>query len=136
MALVAGDRLGPYEILAAVGKGGMGEVYRARNTRLERTVAIKILPRVWPSDRTCAIDSSARQRRSPFPGYDVTRDGQRFLMVKEGGQAPTQITVVQTGSVSCRVAADQEAIELINAQCQRHNAQSPTSCWALSMIVH
>jgi eukaryotic-like serine/threonine-protein kinase len=44
MALVSGDRLGPYEILAAIGKGGMGEVYRARDTRLERTVAIKILP--------------------------------------------------------------------------------------------
>ena len=44
MALSAGTRLGPYEILAPVGAGGMGEVYRARDTRLERTVAVKILP--------------------------------------------------------------------------------------------
>jgi eukaryotic-like serine/threonine-protein kinase len=44
MAVAPGQRLGPYEIVAAVGKGGMGEVYRARDTRLERTVAIKILP--------------------------------------------------------------------------------------------
>src|ERR1700730_9539976 len=44
MAIPAGTRLGPYEVLSAVGAGGMGEVYRARDTRLDRTVAIKILP--------------------------------------------------------------------------------------------
>src|SRR5262249_11358736 len=44
MALSPGVRLGPYEILAPIGAGGMGEVYRARDTRLDRTVAIKILP--------------------------------------------------------------------------------------------
>ena len=42
MSLSAGDRLGPYEILARIGAGGMGEVYRARDTRLNRSVAIKI----------------------------------------------------------------------------------------------
>src|SRR5712692_11270106 len=44
MTLSAGTRLGPYEILSPPGAGGMGEVYRARDTRLERTVAIKVLP--------------------------------------------------------------------------------------------
>jgi eukaryotic-like serine/threonine-protein kinase len=44
MALTSGTKLGPYEIVAPIGAGGMGEVYRARDTRLDRTVAIKILP--------------------------------------------------------------------------------------------
>jgi serine/threonine protein kinase len=44
MPLSPGTRLGPYEIVAAIGSGGMGEVYRGRDTRLDRVVAIKILP--------------------------------------------------------------------------------------------
>ena len=44
MTLSAGTKLGPYEVLAPIGAGGMGEVYKARDTRLERTVAIKVLP--------------------------------------------------------------------------------------------
>ncbi len=44
MALAPGSRLGPYEVAALIGQGGMGEVYRAADTRLEQTVAIKVLP--------------------------------------------------------------------------------------------
>src|SRR5579859_5777809 len=50
MGLSAGTKLGPYEIMAPLGAGGMGEVYRARDTRLERTVAIKILPAQLSTD--------------------------------------------------------------------------------------
>lgn len=50
MALLAGDRLGPYEVAARIGAGGMGEVWRARDTRLGREVAIKILTRTGSSD--------------------------------------------------------------------------------------
>ncbi len=56
MPLKEGARLGPYEILAPLGAGGMGEVYRARDTRLDRTVAIKVLP------EHLAQNPEARQR--------------------------------------------------------------------------
>jgi eukaryotic-like serine/threonine-protein kinase len=62
MALTAGTKLGPYEILGALGAGGMGEVYRARDTRLDRTVAIKILPVHLASDpgRLARFEREAR----------------------------------------------------------------------------
>jgi serine/threonine protein kinase len=50
MALTSGTKLGPYEIQSPLGAGGMGEVYRARDTRLDRVVAIKILPKQFQSD--------------------------------------------------------------------------------------
>src|ERR1700687_333508 len=56
MPLVPGNKLGPYEIVGPLGAGGMGEVYRARDTRLERTVAIKILP------ASISADLVAKQR--------------------------------------------------------------------------
>src|SRR6266478_220041 len=50
MPLFAGDRLGPYEILAPIGAGGMGEVYKARDTKLDREVAVKVLPAALAQD--------------------------------------------------------------------------------------
>jgi serine/threonine protein kinase len=50
MSISSGEKLGPYEILAPIGKGGMGEVYRARDPRLNRDVAIKVLPQAFATD--------------------------------------------------------------------------------------
>src|SRR5262245_12623649 len=50
MSISPGVRVGPYEVIAALGAGGMGEVYRARDTRLKRDVAIKVLPPAFAAD--------------------------------------------------------------------------------------
>jgi tetratricopeptide (TPR) repeat protein/predicted Ser/Thr protein kinase len=63
MALSAGDKLGPYEILAPLGAGGMGEVYRARDPRLGRTVAIKVLPEQLAKDGR-ALERFQREARA------------------------------------------------------------------------
>src|ERR1700678_3847081 len=88
MPLTPGTRLGPYEILASIGAGGMGEVYRARDTRLERTVAIKILPESFASDRERlqrfqqeARILSALNHPNRMSAYDVgAQNGAHFLV--------------------------------------------------------
>jgi len=63
MAIPPGTRLGPYEILSAIGAGGMGEVYRSRDIRLDRTVAIKVLP-THLADRSDLRDRFEREART------------------------------------------------------------------------
>ena len=90
MTLSAGTRLGPYEILTPLGAGGMGEVYRARDTRLERTVAIKVLP----SHLSASPESRQRFEREAktisqlsHPHicalHDVGREGETEYLVME-----------------------------------------------------
>jgi serine/threonine protein kinase len=64
MPLDSGTNLGPYQILAAIGAGGMGEVYRARDTKLKRELALKVLPEEFALDSGRMSDSSGKPRRS------------------------------------------------------------------------
>ena len=90
MALSIGARLGPYEILSPIGKGGMGEVYKARDTRLERTVAIKVLPEYLAEDpeRRKRFEREARivsQLNHPYVCalYDIgSEDGVDYVVME------------------------------------------------------
>src|SRR5690242_11160394 len=90
MVLAAGTKLGPYEIQCPLGAGGMGEVYRARDTRLERTVAIKVLPPEFSSDpeRRKRFEQEARSISSlNHPHicvlYDIGHDDKTHYLVLE-----------------------------------------------------
>ena len=71
--LAAGQRLGPYEIVAPLGAGGMGEVWRARDTRLGRDVAIKVLPAGLAQGRFFYYLDSRRLLRMPVEGGAPTQ---------------------------------------------------------------
>ncbi len=89
MTLAAGTRLGPYEILAPIGAGGMGEVYRARDTRLERTVALKVLPQHLSSPEVRQRFEREAKTISQLSHphicalYDVGREGETEYLVME-----------------------------------------------------
>jgi serine/threonine protein kinase len=106
MPLAAGVRLGPYEIVSFLGAGGMGEVYRSRDTRLDRTVAIKILPSNLSSnpqlrerfDREAKAVSSLNHPHI-CPLYDVGhQDGMDYL-VMENLEGETLASRLEKGPV-------------------------------------
>jgi serine/threonine protein kinase len=104
MSLPAGSQLGPYVIDSSIGTGGMGEVYKARDTRLGRTVAIKVLPESLASDNEFR-ERFEREARSisvlNHPNictlYDVGRDGDVAYLVLEHLEGETLATRLRKG---------------------------------------
>jgi serine/threonine protein kinase len=88
MPLASGTAFGPYQVVAFVGAGGMGEIYKARDTRLDRTVALKILPQTNDPDRRQRFEREARaisQLQHPHicTLFDVgNQDGVEYLVME------------------------------------------------------
>ena len=113
MTLETGARLGPYEILSALGAGGQGEVYRARDSRLEREVAIKILPEHLSEDPGAlarfereAKAVAALSHPNILAIHDFGRDGRTAYAVMELLEGETLRAKLQTGSIPARKAVD------------------------------
>lgn len=108
MPLTAGSRLGPYEITGAIGAGGMGEVYKARDTRLERTVAIKILsPLLTTPDRVERFEQEARAASAlNHPNiltiHNVGREGDTAYFAMEWVDGQTLRDLLRSGPIPLR----------------------------------
>lgn len=128
MELAAGTRLGPYEILGPLGAGGMGEVFRARDTRLGREVAIKVLPGAWATDSVRlrrfeqeARAASALNHPNILTIFDVGgRDGAPYL-VTELLQGETLRERLATGPLPETALLD-VAIQIAGALASAHKA--------------
>lgn len=132
MALVAGTKFGPYEIESLLGMGGMGEVYRARDTRLQRTVAIKILPSRLSSNVDLRLrfeqeakSISALQHPNICVLHDVGSQGGVEFMVMEYVSGETLEKLVPAGGL-CR-----DEVRTASCRCarlrasQRHRSPRP-----------
>jgi len=128
MSLASGTKLGPYEIQSPLGAGGMGEVYRARDTRLDRTVAVKILP------AHLAENPEARQRfereartisslnhSNICTLYDVGEEGGTSYLVMEYMQGETLDARLQKGPLPLKQALDC-AVQVCDALEKAHRA--------------
>src|SRR5262245_47344645 len=127
MRFAAGARLGPFEILAPLGAGGMGEVYRARDTRLDRTVAIKLLPSELadaPGRRVDRFRAEARAiARITHPNictlHDLVEDGSTMFLVMEYVDGTTLARRLEDGPLPLPLAL-RTAIQVIDALDHAH----------------
>jgi serine/threonine protein kinase len=102
VALTPGTHLGPYEILSAILAGGMGEVYKARDTRLDRTVAVKILPEAFAAD----ADRVARFQREAktLAALNHPNNAQIFGLEQAGVVHALAMEFVDGNDLSDRIA--------------------------------
>src|SRR5262245_14981618 len=113
MPLGPGTRLGHYEVVAALGSGGMGEVYRARDTKLGREVAAKVLPDAFLHDteRIARLEREAKALAAlnhPHIAalYEMEQDGGRHFLVMELVEGVTLRDLISTGSLRLEQALD------------------------------
>ena len=106
MPLTIGTRLGPYDILSAIGAGGMGEVYRAHDTRLNRDVALKVLPEAFSRDgqRMARFDREAKvlaslNHTNIAAIYGIEESGLIKALVMELVEGPTLAERVKVGAI-------------------------------------
>ena len=112
MNLTAGTKLGPYEIVSLIGAGGMGEVYRARDSRLKREVAIKVLPHALALDADRlrrfeqeALATAALNHPNILAVFDIGTEGSPYV-VSELLEGETLRERLRSGSVAVRKALD------------------------------
>ena len=99
MPLPSGTRLGPYEILTPIGAGGMGEVYRARDARLGRDVALKVLPDIFSRD----AERMARFEREAQVLASLNHPNIAALYgLEESGGVRALVMELEIGRASCR----------------------------------
>ena len=128
MPLLSGTKLGPYEIVSALGAGGMGEVYRAKDTRLDRTVAVKILPEHL-AQNTEAKQRFEREARSisslNHPNicalYDVGTQDSTSYLVMEFVQGETLEARLLKGPIPLKQAVEY-GIQICDALEKAHRA--------------
>jgi hypothetical protein len=108
-ALKAGDKLGNFQIMGPLGRGGMGEVYRARDLRLKREVAIKTLPPAWAGDRDRiarfereARSASALNHSNIVGVFDIGQEGDVSFIVSELVEGETLARLIERGPVPAR----------------------------------
>src|SRR5688500_6443705 len=105
----AGTRLGPYEVVAAIGAGGMGEVYRARDTRLHRDVALKILPDVFAlnADRLARLEREAQV----LAALNHSNIASIFGFEQAGGISALALEMVEGPTLAERIAEAPLSVE-------------------------
>src|SRR5688500_5649311 len=125
MALSPGDQLGPYEVIGFLGEGGMGQVYRARDPRIGRDVAIKVLRASGVNlSNVAAVTREARAAGSlNHPNivavYDVAREGDVPDVVEELLEGETLRTRLDRGVLAFRKAVEY-AIQIAQALASAH----------------
>ena len=118
MPLQPGTTLGPYRVTAKIGEGGMGEVYRARDTKLDRDVALKVLPQAFTDDPDrLSCDRTAHVRRVTIAGprhRSVIRAlGAKITAFRPCGVALLVIVVDPTATVTRRACHLSVAVALV-----------------------